>query len=577
LHVDRDAAAALGAVLDRLREAADRRVGTRALAKGLAEVLSCDHVSLWTRASAGGAFLLGAIHPERPGHLGRKRQQLKLTPDELPDGDALASGRVVVAEPHLTVDGVSFAEALELPPLAELMLVPIGRTRRIEGVAACGVFDGTLTAAQRELGEQIAPHLAWTLETWRLQEALAQGRDRRHHFASLAADVLLASNVESTAVRLCELTRAIFGTTRSAFFLLEDRDLVPLAAAGPYGERAGGGSLHVPPGVEPIFDEALATGQVIVVNDFRASRYAATPIPLPFRPQAALVMPLIDTHGTLGMLTASELDDPLRFDVTAAEEARLLGAVATVAVRRVLLLEDLRRASRAKDDFLAAVSHELRTPLNVVLGYLQLLSERAFGALTDEQAETVGRAEKGAQSQLALVNDLLDLAAIERGSLNCELTTVRVADLVDELADIVRGLLAQRPITFSADVPDALAVYTDRERLKQVVINVLANAAKFTEKGEIRLSAYAAEGRTVVEVADTGSGMEAAFVARATEPFVRGDHQGTGSGLGLAIVSRVLRALGGSLSIDSRPGVGTTLRILLPREATDALEESAAS
>ena len=352
---------------------------------------------------------------------------------------------------------------------------------------------------------------------------------------------------------------------------------VPIAAAGPYGDRAGGGSLHVPPGVEPIFDEALANGQVIVVNDFRASRYAATPIPLPFRPQAALVVPLVDASGTLGLLTASELDEPRRFEASAAEEARLLGAVATVAIRRVLLLEDLRRAGRAKDEFLTSVSHELRTPLNVVLGYLQLLNERAFGPLNAEQVDTIERVEKGARSQLALVNDLLDLAEIERGSLQCTFEPVRIADLVGELADVVNALVAGRPIAFSADVPGELMVQSDRERLKQVMINLLGNAAKFTERGAIRLRAYAADDRVTIEVADTGAGMEAAFVARATEPFVRGDGQRTGSGLGLAIVARVLRALGGALAIDSRPMVGTTVCIMLPSAAAVADERSAVS
>ena len=128
--------------------------------------------------------------------------------------------------------------------------------------------------------------------------------------------MLGATDVETCAVRICELTRALFDTTRSAFFVLEDRDLVPIAAAGPYGDRAAGRALHVPPGVEPIFDEAVRTRQVIVVNDFHTSPYAATPIPLPFRPKAALVIPLVDASGLLGILTASELDQPQRFGPT---------------------------------------------------------------------------------------------------------------------------------------------------------------------------------------------------------------------------------------------------------------------
>jgi signal transduction histidine kinase len=277
-----------------------------------------------------------------------------------------------------------------------------------------------------------------------------------------------------------------------------------------------------------------------------------------------MVIPLVDTTGTLGILTASELDEPQRFGASSAEEARMLGAVTTVAIRRMLLLEELRRAGRAKDEFLAAVSHELRTPLNIVLGYVQLLSEQAFGPLTPEQADSIRRVEMGARSQLALVNDLLDLAAIERGAIQCDFGPVRLSELARELEDVVRTLVADRPITFDIDLPPALVARTDRERLKQVLLNLLANAAKFTTRGRISVQGCAEGDSVAIEVADTGAGMEPAFVQRATEPFVRGEGKTSGSGLGLAIVSRVLRALGGELAIDSRPGEGTSVRISLP-------------
>jgi signal transduction histidine kinase len=573
--VESSAAQTLGQILDRLQDAVDRRDGARILAATFAEVLSCDHVSLWMRPHGTGRHVLGATHPGRRPGAAETYQQMTL---DLPERPELSGGRCTTLPARSAlVGGTALEEALDLPKLASVALVPFVRARRIEAVAACGLVQSELTSEQRTLCEQIAPHLVSTLETWRLQESFTRERDRRRQFASLAADVLLASDVESTAVRLCELTRTLFATTRSALFMLEERDLVPIAAAGPYGDRAGGGSLHVAPGIEPIFDEVVATGEVIVVNDFRASRYAATPIPLPFRPQAALVMPLVDESGTLGLLTASELDEPHRFDADAAEEARLLSALATVAIRRVLLLEELRQASRAKDDFLAAVTHELRTPLNVVLGYLRLLNEHAFGSLTPEQADTIERAESGAQRQLALVDDLLDLAEVERGKLRCELGPVRVADLVEELTEVVASAIAGRPIAFAAEVPDTIIVHSDRDRLKQVLVNVLANAGKFTERGEIKLRAFMADDRAVIEIADTGVGMEPAFVGRATEPFVRGDGQKVGSGLGLAIVARVLRVLDGSLAIDSRPAAGTTVRIILPAPVDPAAVRGAAT
>jgi len=560
--VEERAASLLVQVLERLRSATDRRECLQILAEALCETLPCDCASLWRKRDRTRPFVHRLSHPPEENDAAPRAP---LAIEELPWSTTLARGGCVTLGPEIAgQDDDTLRDALHAAPGDHVLLIPFGRGTRLEILAACRRSAAPFEEATLRTWEQIAPHVAVVLSNWRLEQATSGARSYRHHFAALAADVVQADDVEATAVRLCELTRALFGTTRSALFMLEEQDLVPIAAAGPYGDRAAGGSLHVPPGVEPIFDEALRTGQVMVVNDFRASPYAEAPIPLPFRPQAAMVIPLSDTSGKLGLLTASDLDEPHRFGPNTAEEGRMLGAVTTVALRRMLLLEELRRAGRAKDDFLAAVSHELRTPLNVVLGYVQLLNEHAFGPLTPEQADSIRRVEMGARSQLALVNDLLDLAAIERGAIHCVIAPLQVSDLSSELSDVVLALIAGRPIAFSTDLPEHLVVHTDRERLKQVLVNVLANAAKFTVQGRITVRAAEADGGVAIEVIDTGAGMEPGFLQQATEPFVRGDGPAAGSGLGLAIVSRVLRVLGGSLKIDSRPGAGTSVRIVLP-------------
>lgn len=570
--VDSGVASVLGEVLERLRRASDRRDGLRALATALQELLPCDAAGIWVQSARHRPFKLWGAAPAIAGDAARPELDARAVAgeSELARGECLSLGAAGGSEALRPI-----RDAMEARPSDAVLLLPLVHQGRLEALASCR----TPTPVAREqiaTWRQVAPHVATALNAARLQESSARMRAYRSQFASLSADVLRAADVETAAVRLCELTRAIFATTRSALFLLEGEDLVPIAAAGPYGDRAAGRSLHVPPGVEPGFDEAVRTQQVLVINDFRASRYAATPIPLPFRPQAAMVIPLFDGSGTLGVLTASELDEPQRFGPDAGEQGRLLGAVATVAVRRMLLLEELQRAGRAKDEFLATVSHELRTPINIVLGYVQLLTEQAFGPLSRDQADTVARVEKGARNLLALVNDLLDLASIERGAITCDFGPVRIRDLEPELADSTRALIGGRGLAFSSDVPDGLIAWTDRERLKQVLLNVLGNAVKFTTEGSIGLRAFADGERTAIEVVDTGSGMEPGFLGRATEPFVRGDGS-SGSGLGLAIVARMLRVLHGSLAIDSQPGRGTSVRILLPSAETAVLLEASAS
>ena len=210
------------------------------------------------------------------------------------------------------------------------------------------------------------------------------------------------------------------------------------------------------------------------------------------------------------------------------------------------------------------MSHDLRTPLNVIVGYTQLIAEETFGPVTPEQADTLRRVLRTSEDQLHLIDDLLDLARIEQGKLSCTLAPVPVAALVPSLQETMEVLLRDRPVRFEVAVaPDAVAS-TDAERLRQVLVNLLANAAKFTQAGCVSLAA-SREGDSVrVSVIDTGPGMDPSLGDRALEPFVRGPEGPMGSGLGLAIVARLLPLLGGRLSIESAPGQGTGVHVRLP-------------
>jgi signal transduction histidine kinase len=233
----------------------------------------------------------------------------------------------------------------------------------------------------------------------------------------------------------------------------------------------------------------------------------------------------------------------------------------------------LATALRYKDEFLANLSHDLRTPLNVALGYTQLLAEGAFGPLTPEQSDTLARILRSATTQLGLIEDLLDLARMEQGKLVLRREPVAVADLVPALSEMMDVLLRNRPVRFVVDVAADAVALADAERLQQVLTNLLTNAAKFTPRGRIRLAAGRDGDRVRIAVADTGLGMEQDIQARATEPFVRGRHDASGFGLGLAIVAKLVRLLGGELSVQSTPGVGTRFEVRLaaaPPAAADA-------
>jgi signal transduction histidine kinase len=259
-----------------------------------------------------------------------------------------------------------------------------------------------------------------------------------------------------------------------------------------------------------------------------------------------------------------DLRHPYRFGPTDEEDARILATIATAAIRKAVLIEQLTRANRAKNDFLASVSHDLRTPLNIITGYAQLLHEETFGPIVREQRDALERILRTTGDQLALINDLLDLARIEQGKLACTPRPVAIASFVPSLGHMMDVLLHTRPVAFETDVPPDVVAHADPERVRQILVNLLTNAAKFTQAGCVRLVA-ALDGDAVrVSVEDTGAGIAPELRDRVLEPFVHGAGEGAGSGLGLAIVARLLGVMHGSIDIASEPGRGTRVDIRLP-------------
>jgi CheY-like chemotaxis protein len=257
----------------------------------------------------------------------------------------------------------------------------------------------------------------------------------------------------------------------------------------------------------------------------------------------------------------------------------LLGEIIGSALARTEAEEGLQRAkddaeaaNRAKSTFLASMSHELRTPLNGILGYAQLL-ERRFAAGTQE-SEQVAAIERCGEHLLALINDVLDLAKIEAGRLEVESLDFSPAALLHEVAGIARLRCQQAGLELVASIPANLpaCVEGDPRRLRQVVLNLVSNAVKFTSAGKVSLLASAARigaDRTLlrIEVRDTGRGIATADLERIFEPFQQagGDEgRADGTGLGLAICRRLVALMGGTISVVSRVGQGSAFTVEVP-------------
>jgi signal transduction histidine kinase len=246
------------------------------------------------------------------------------------------------------------------------------------------------------------------------------------------------------------------------------------------------------------------------------------------------------------------------------QEAQVSREEAVAAVARAAI------ADRAKTDFLATMSHELRTPLNAIAGYAELLELGMRGPISDQQREAISRIRKSQQHLLGIVNDILTFAKTETGRIPIHLQPTPVADAVQAVHFLVEPLLAQQGIEYSFEdcAPEA-AVMADRDRLQQILVNLLTNAAKFSNHGgSVRVRCEVREHLLAILVEDKGPGIEPDMLEAIFEPFVQLStgltRKAEGSGLGLAISRELARLMGGDVTVESTAGEGSTFTLTLP-------------
>jgi signal transduction histidine kinase/CheY-like chemotaxis protein len=246
-------------------------------------------------------------------------------------------------------------------------------------------------------------------------------------------------------------------------------------------------------------------------------------------------------------------------------------------VRRVEIARDeAMEASRTKSSFLANMSHELRTPLNAIIGLTELLCDNAARFGTEKALEPLRRVLRAGRHLLNLINDILDLSKIEAGKMDLTLETVAIQPVVEEVLGTARPLAEQNTNALELDCPDGIgSVHADNMRLRQILLNLLSNACKFTKGGMVRLKVARAEeaGQHWVDfaVSDTGIGMTEEQLGRLFQEFSQADASTTrqfgGTGLGLAISRRLCRIMGGDITVTSEPGKGSIFTVRLPSQA----------
>jgi signal transduction histidine kinase len=285
--------------------------------------------------------------------------------------------------------------------------------------------------------------------------------------------------------------------------------------------------------------------------------------------ESLVLVPMIARGHPLGAVALVSGDPERPFtdaDLALAED---IAARAALAIDNARLYGEEQRATKTKIDLLAVVSHDLRTPLNAIVGYADLMAMGIPEQLAAGSRQHLERIRTSARHLLYLMNELLAFARLDAGHEELHLQDIDVRDVMGEVSTLMEPLAGERGLGFVVEKPsEPLHLRTDPDKLRQVLLNIIGNAVKYTPSGEVRVQLSGSSSRALVRVSDTGIGIERAHIQRIFDPFWQADptqrSRNGGTGLGLSIVRRLIDLLGGEANVDSDVGRGTTFIVSLP-------------
>ena len=483
----------------------------------------------------------------------------------------------------------SFVAAVELGRARSALAVPMLKEGEIIGAFALARMEvQPFTEKQIALVTNLAAQAVIAIENARLLNELRQRTDELgRSVGELRALGEVSQAVNSTldleTVLSTIVTKAaqLSGTEAGAIYVFDDpqREFRLHATYGMDQELIEALTHRHIDMSDPTIAALLTQDGPTQVPDLRAEAASElNEITLRAGFRARLVAPLARGDDIVGMLVVRRRA-PGAFAQNIVELMKTFAAQSVLAIQNARLfreIEDKGRqlevASRHKSQFLANMSHELRTPLNAILGYTELILDNIYGEAPEKMRHVLDRVQTNGKHLLGLINDVLDLSKIEAGQLTLSLSDYSLAELVQGVYVAVEPLAAQKSLALRTRIAQGLPVGRgDERRLAQVLLNLVGNAIKFTEAGEVAIEAIHADGAFSVAVRDSGPGIAAADQAKIFEEFQQVDNTSTrqkgGTGLGLAISKRIVEMHGGRILVDSELGRGSTFTITLPVHA----------